>query len=161
MIRGTPMRSSAASWVPSSVWHSSPTCVANSSTRLDLPMPGCPQMKTGLTTATCRSISGNCAGVTVTDACIPRQGTAWAIRESLEYNGLAAVSPNGDRTGDLSALATRHWDAVVDVPAYDPEVVRRSTRALADAADRYVFVSTVSVYADHGVWQIEGTRSSR
>jgi len=50
---------------------------------------------------------------------------------------------------------------VVDVPAYDPEVVRRSTRALADAADRYVFVSTVSVYADHGVWQIEGTRSSR
>jgi len=30
---------------------------------------------------------------------------------------------------------------VVDVAAYDPKVVRRSTRALAEVADRYVFVS--------------------
>ena len=31
----------------------------------------------------------------------------------------------GDRTGDLTALSTRRWDAVVDVAAYDPEVVVR------------------------------------
>src|SRR5438477_207819 len=62
----------------------------------------------------------------------------------------------GDRTGDLSALAARHWDTVVDVAAYDPVVVRRSTQALAEVAERYVFVSTVSVYADHGVRQVEG-----
>jgi len=44
---------------------------------------------------------------------------------------------------------------VVDVAAYDPDVVRRSAEALAGAADRYVFVSTASVYADHGVRQVE------
>ena len=42
----------------------------------------------------------------------------------------------GDRTGDLSALAGRYWDAVVDVAAYDPDVVRHSAEALAGAADR-------------------------
>ncbi len=44
---------------------------------------------------------------------------------------------------------------MVDVAAYDPEVVRHSAQALAGVADRYVFVSTVSVYADHGVRQVE------
>lgn len=54
-----------------------------------------------------------------------------------------------DRTGDLAVLAGGHWDAVVDVAGYDPDVVRRSAQALAGAVATYVFVSTVSVYADH------------
>jgi 2'-hydroxyisoflavone reductase len=56
----------------------------------------------------------------------------------------------GDRAGDLSALANRTWDAVIDVAAYDPDVVRRSIEVLGDHVDRYVFVSTLSVYAGHG-----------
>lgn len=57
----------------------------------------------------------------------------------------------GDRTNDLSALKGRTWDAVVDVAAYAPEVVRLSTEALRDSGSRYVFVSTVSVYTDQSV----------
>lgn len=54
----------------------------------------------------------------------------------------------GDRDGDLSALRGRKWDAVVDTCGYVPRVVRDSAELLADAVDRYVFVSSISVYAD-------------
>jgi 2'-hydroxyisoflavone reductase len=62
----------------------------------------------------------------------------------------------GDRTDDLSALAGRRWDAVVDVAAYHPAVVDRSLAALGGAAHRYLFVSTVSVYADQRIPAAEG-----
>jgi 2'-hydroxyisoflavone reductase len=55
----------------------------------------------------------------------------------------------GDRRSDLSALGGRRWEVVVDVAGYDPDVVARSVEALRDEVDRYVFVSTLSVYADH------------
>ena len=42
----------------------------------------------------------------------------------------------GDRDADLSALAGRTWDVVVDVAAYQPASVHRTGQAL-------------SVYADH------------
>ncbi|MFJ5229070.1 NAD-dependent epimerase/dehydratase family protein [Kitasatospora sp. NPDC088391] len=61
----------------------------------------------------------------------------------------------GDRTADLSALDGRHWDAVVDVAGYEPEVVRRSVTALGGRVGRYVFVSTLSVFADHSTVQDE------
>lgn len=55
----------------------------------------------------------------------------------------------GDRdTGDLSALKKRSWDAVVDTSGYVPAHVQQSAELLAEAVGRYVFVSTVSVYAD-------------
>ena len=53
----------------------------------------------------------------------------------------------GDRTSDLSALEGRSWDAVVDVAGYVPGVVRRSAELLRDSG-RYVFVSSISVYAN-------------
>ena len=55
---------------------------------------------------------------------------------------------HGDRTSDLTALAGRSWDAVIDPSAYVPEDARASARALADSVDYYVFISSVSVYAD-------------
>jgi len=53
---------------------------------------------------------------------------------------------HGDRDGNLDALRGRSWDAVVDVAGYLPRVVRQSVE-LVDAP-YYLFVSTVSVYAD-------------
>jgi 2'-hydroxyisoflavone reductase len=53
----------------------------------------------------------------------------------------------GDRKADLSALGGRTWDAVVDTSGYVPPDVRASAQALRDSG-RYVFVSSVSVYAD-------------
>ena len=54
----------------------------------------------------------------------------------------------GDRDGDLSALAGRRWDAVIDPSGYVPRVVRASAELLAPNVERYTFVSTLSVYAD-------------
>jgi 2'-hydroxyisoflavone reductase len=54
----------------------------------------------------------------------------------------------GDRTQDLSALDGGRWDAVIDPSGYIPAVVRRSAEALKDTVGRYLFVSSVSVYAD-------------
>ena len=55
----------------------------------------------------------------------------------------------GDRDGDLSALAGREWDAVVDTSAYFPRQVRASAEALAGRVGHYAFVSSTSVYANH------------
>ena len=54
----------------------------------------------------------------------------------------------GDRDGDLGALAGRVWDGVVDTSGYVPRVVRQSAELLHGAVGRYVFVSSISVYAD-------------
>jgi len=54
----------------------------------------------------------------------------------------------GDRTKDLSAIAGRGWDAVVDPSGYLPAAVRASAEELRDRVGRYLFVSTISVYAD-------------
>jgi len=55
---------------------------------------------------------------------------------------------HGDRDGGLGALAGRTFDAVVDVCGYQPRVVRLSVGALADAVERYCFISSESVYAE-------------
>jgi nucleoside-diphosphate-sugar epimerase len=54
----------------------------------------------------------------------------------------------GDRRGDLSALADRDWDGVVDPSGYLPQVVRASADLLADRVGHYTFVSTIAVYGD-------------
>ena len=53
---------------------------------------------------------------------------------------------HGDRDGDLGALEGRAWDAVVDPSGYVPRVVKASAELLRDSVERYVFVSSVSVY---------------
>lgn len=54
----------------------------------------------------------------------------------------------GDRTKDLSALATGEWDAVVDTCAYRPHEVELLARTLQGRVPLQLFVSSVSVYAD-------------
>ncbi len=51
-----------------------------------------------------------------------------------------------DRNDGYGPLAGRTFDAVVDVSAYVPRVAGQAARDLK--ADRYLFVSTVSVYAE-------------
>lgn len=58
---------------------------------------------------------------------------------------------HGDReqgAAGLQALSGRRWDACIDVSGYTPAAVRASAEALAGSVGRYVFVSTVSVYAE-------------
>jgi len=54
----------------------------------------------------------------------------------------------GDRSADVSALTGQRWDAVIDTCGYEPAGVRLTAGHLADAVERYVFISTLSVYAD-------------
>lgn len=57
----------------------------------------------------------------------------------------------GDRNegkAGLRALTGREWDACVDVSGYTPRQVRASAEELRGHVGRYVFVSTVSVYAE-------------
>ncbi|HEU4384717.1 MAG TPA: NAD-dependent epimerase/dehydratase family protein [Anaeromyxobacteraceae bacterium] len=53
---------------------------------------------------------------------------------------------HGDRDGQIQELAGRRWDAVVDTSGYVPRVVRMSAELLAPSVERYLFVSTISVY---------------
>lgn len=55
----------------------------------------------------------------------------------------------GDRNGKLDALKGRKWDVVIDNPAMLPVWVRDAAQILQGNVERYVFISTVSVYADH------------
>ena len=56
---------------------------------------------------------------------------------------------HGDRDGgDLDALRTGEWDAVVDTSARVPRWVHDSAGLLAGRVGQYTFVSSCSVYAD-------------
>lgn len=54
----------------------------------------------------------------------------------------------GDRDGGLAPLLGRQWDVVVDTCGSFPRVVRASADVLASAVGRYLFISSMSVYAD-------------
>jgi 2'-hydroxyisoflavone reductase len=54
----------------------------------------------------------------------------------------------GDREKDLGRLAGKSWDVVIDTCGYIPRLVRQSALALRDAVRSYVFISSLSVYAD-------------
>src|SRR5215207_9415215 len=56
----------------------------------------------------------------------------------------------GDREKDVQKLAQagRLWDTVIDVAGYLPRLVRLSAEVLKENVSRYVFISTISVYAD-------------
>lgn len=54
----------------------------------------------------------------------------------------------GDRNGKLDALKGRKWDVVIDVPTTLPVWVRDAAEVLKGNVDRYIFVSTISVYSN-------------
>jgi len=56
----------------------------------------------------------------------------------------------GDRNGQLDALRDRQWDVAIDNPTTLPAWVRDAAQILKGNVERYVFISTISVYADTG-----------
>ncbi len=55
------------------------------------------------------------------------------------------IEPNIE---DLQSLCDRHWDATIDTCGYYPHIVQLSAQALAGAVERYVFISSISVYGE-------------
>lgn len=54
----------------------------------------------------------------------------------------------GDRNGQLDALKGRKWDVCIDIPTTLPVWVRDAAQVLKGNVDRYVFISTISVFSD-------------
>ena len=52
----------------------------------------------------------------------------------------------GDRSSDLNALRGRTWDVVLDNNARDYRWVKLTTELLKDAAEQYIFISSISAY---------------
>ena len=75
-------------------------------------------------------------------------------RPSPEWPG-EVEQLHGDRnTGDLKALAGRKWDVCIDNPTSLPFWVRDAAKVLKGNVGHYMFISTISVYADgskHGI----------
>ena len=61
----------------------------------------------------------------------------------------------GDRDNDLSALEGREWDVVIDNSASIPRWVAMTTELLQGHVDRYLFVSSISAYADYAIAGID------
>lgn len=64
-----------------------------------------------------------------------------------------ALFPNvetliGDRNGPLDVLKGRDWDVVVDNSGYFPRQVQATAQLLKDHARHYIYVSSISAYAD-------------
>jgi nucleoside-diphosphate-sugar epimerase len=97
------------------------------------------------------------AGRAFVDAALGRGDTVTLFNRGKTNPGLfpGVETVTGDRTADLSALDGRDWDAVIDVACYDPAVARLSAEAFAKRTGRYVFVSTVSVYASQHTRQAQ------
>ncbi len=70
-------------------------------------------------------------------------------RSATKVDGVEHII--ADREGDLGVLSTRKWDAVLDNNARDYRWVQRSTKALRNATDHYLFVSSISAYRMPGM----------
>src|SRR5262249_11809144 len=62
--------------------------------------------------------------------------------------GGALHEVHGDRRRDLARLGGRRWDVVIDTSGYVPSEVAHAAATLGPRCGRYVFVSSISVYAD-------------
>ena len=54
----------------------------------------------------------------------------------------------GDRNGQLEALKGKQWDVCIDNPTTLPAWLRDAAQVLKGNVERYIFISTISVYAD-------------
>jgi len=60
----------------------------------------------------------------------------------------------GDREHDIDKLSGRTWDAVIDTCGYVPCIVRESAAGLERSVGRYVFISSISAYADESLIKV-------
>jgi nucleoside-diphosphate-sugar epimerase len=70
-------------------------------------------------------------------------------KSGVDAPGVEPVRGDRGVSVDLARLSQLgRWDAVIDTSAFVPRVALSSARALAERVDRYLLVSTVSVYSE-------------
>ena len=58
----------------------------------------------------------------------------------------------GDREkGEIDALKNRTWDVAIDTWSFGPNVIEDATAILKDNVEHYTFISTISVYSDNSI----------
>ena len=75
-------------------------------------------------------------------------------RPSLDWPGEVEQLLGDRNTGDLKSLQGRKWDVCIDNPTSLPFWVRDAAKVLKGNVGHYMFISTISVYADgskHGI----------
>jgi 2'-hydroxyisoflavone reductase len=70
-------------------------------------------------------------------------------KQPHEWPGAVAELIGDRNTGDLKALEGREWDVCIDNPTTLPFWVRDAGRVLHGKVKQYIFISTISVYADN------------
>ena len=96
-------------------------------------------------------------GRAIVEGALGRGDTVTMFNRGITNHGLfpGVETVIGDRTEDLYPLSRREFDAVIDVACNDPATARMSAEALKGRVGRYVFVSTVSVYADQSTTEAQ------
>jgi 2'-hydroxyisoflavone reductase len=69
-------------------------------------------------------------------------------RRQQEWSGEVEVLTGDRDTGDLKSLEGRDWDVCIDNPTSVPFWVRDAGQVLRGRIGHFVFISTISVYAD-------------
>jgi 2'-hydroxyisoflavone reductase len=84
-----------------------------------------------------------------------RSALARGHEVTLFNRGLFAATPpagvefvQGNRDGEIGLLAGRRFDVAIDTCGFVPRVVRESVAALGESVERYIFVSSISAYAE-------------
>jgi 2'-hydroxyisoflavone reductase len=70
-------------------------------------------------------------------------------RQPQEWTGTVEELIGDRNTGDLKALEGREWDVCIDNPTTLPFWVRDVGRVLHNKVQQYIFISTISVYAEN------------
>lgn len=86
-------------------------------------------------------------GRAVADEAVRRGDDVTVFNRGTRQIPYGVKALTGDRLGDLSALQTGTWDAVVDTWSARGEAVRRTAELLSGRAGHYAYVSSRSVYA--------------
>lgn len=88
-------------------------------------------------------------GRALADEGLARGWTVTTLNRGTRRPIAGVTALTGDRTTaeGLGALGTRRWDVVADTWSWGPSAVRDSAARLAARADRYVYVSSRSVYS--------------
>ncbi|MEQ4717934.1 NAD-dependent epimerase/dehydratase family protein [Nonomuraea sp. B19D2] len=89
-------------------------------------------------------------GRTLAEQALERDHNVVTFTRGKSGSDVPGAAPHrGDRASDrdmAELAAAGPWDVVIDTSGMTPDLVQRSTQALADATGRYVYVSTVNVY---------------
>ena len=62
------------------------------------------------------------------------------------FSNIECIIGDRNNDADLKKLAKRKWDIIIDVPYFPMNVVKKSIDILYESTNKYVFISTISVY---------------